>query len=206
MIDKPPASGAVVHAYNTDAFNFANCFAKLLCDLVCQSKAGTAKPGYTPTVEKFCRDRYVEDTMNRIFVESGTDFSTRHGLPILAPGDLDYTGTSEGFGSVVTDDLLHAQTGRLSHQPEGAIKNWYNQWITVGFGATEAMLSASPETGRFCHGDNVTMDVCLVPQLINARNFDRDMTPFPTLQRISDAALAMPAFQQAMPSNQKDFE
>jgi len=91
--------------------------------------------------------------------------------------------------------------------PGRLIKNWYNQWITVGFGATEAMLFASPETGRFFHGDNVTMaDVCLVPQLINARNFHRDMTPVPTLQRISDVALAMPAFQQAMPSNQKDFE
>jgi glutathione S-transferase len=75
------------------------------------------------------------------------------------------------------------------------------------FAAIESMLAASPETGRFCHGDNVTVaDVCLVPQVINARNFDLDMTPFPTLQRISDAALAMPAFERAMPSNQKDFE
>jgi glutathione S-transferase len=69
------------------------------------------------------------------------------------------------------------------------------------------MLSASPETGRFCHGDNVTMaDICLVPQVINARNFDLDMTAFPTLRRISDAALALPEFERAMPSNQKDFE
>lgn len=49
-------------------------------------------------------------------------------------------------------------------------------------------------------------DICLVPQVLNARNFDLDMTPFPTLQRTSDAALALPEFERAMPSNQKDFE
>lgn len=63
-------------------------------------------------------------------------------------------------------------------QPEDAIKDWYNRWIADGFSAIEAMLAASPETGRFCHGDNITMaDICLVPQVINARNFDLDMTP-----------------------------
>jgi maleylacetoacetate isomerase len=92
-------------------------------------------------------------------------------------------------------------------QPEPAIKDWYNRWIADGFFAIEGILAGSPETGRFCHGDNVTMaDICLVPQVINARNFDLDMTPFPTLQRVSNAALSMPAFEQAMPSNQKDFE
>lgn len=93
------------------------------------------------------------------------------------------------------------------HQPEDAVKNWYNHWIADGFFAIEAMLGASSETGRFCHGDNVSMaDICLVPQVINARNFDLDMTPFPTVQRISDAAMEMPAFRRALPVNQKDFE
>lgn len=92
-------------------------------------------------------------------------------------------------------------------QPEDAIKDWYNRWIADGFSALEAMLAASPETGRFCHGDNITMaDICLVPQVINARNFDLDMTPFPHVQRISDEALATPEFERAMPSSQKDFE
>jgi hypothetical protein len=68
-------------------------------------------------------------------------------------------------------------------------------------------IRTGDEDDRFCHGDKVTMaDICLVPQVINARNFDLDMTPFPTLQRISDAALALPEFERAMPSNQKDFE
>ncbi|WP_408202183.1 glutathione S-transferase C-terminal domain-containing protein [Paraburkholderia sediminicola] len=93
------------------------------------------------------------------------------------------------------------------HQPEDAIKDWYNRWIADGFEAIEGMLATSPETGRFCHGDSVTMaDVCLVPQVVDARNFDLDMTAFPILQRISGAALALPAFERAMPSNQKDFE
>jgi hypothetical protein len=61
-----------------------------------------------------------------IVVEGGTDFSAHHGLLIfsemihwlsrevdLAPDDLDYTGASEGFGTVVADDLLHTQTDGL---------------------------------------------------------------------------------------------
>ncbi|MFP3566368.1 hypothetical protein [Paraburkholderia sp. SIMBA_030] len=76
MIDESLASGAVVHVYNTDASNFASRFAKLLRDLIRQSKVGTAKPGYTPTVEQCCRDWSIEGTTNQIIVEGGTDFWT----------------------------------------------------------------------------------------------------------------------------------
>jgi maleylpyruvate isomerase len=92
-------------------------------------------------------------------------------------------------------------------QSEEAVGKWYNHWIAAGFAAIEALLATSPDTGRFCHGDDVTIaDVCLVPQVINARNFDLDLSPFPTLKRISKAALALPAFERAMPHNQKDAE
>lgn len=134
--------------------------------------------------------------------------------PPLLPVDPAARARVRALAQIVACDIHPIDNLRvLDHlrktlrQPEDAIKRWYNRWIADGFGAIETMLSASSETGRFCHGDNVTMaDICLVPQVINARNFDLDMTPFPTLQRISDAALAMPEFERAMPSNQKDFE
>jgi len=134
--------------------------------------------------------------------------------PPLLPADPAARARVRALAQIVACDIHPIDNLRVLnylrktlHQPEDAVKSWYNQWIADGFGAIEAMLAASPDTGRFCHGDNVTMaDICLVPQVINARNFDLDMTTFPTLQRISDAALAMPAFDRAMPSNQKDFE
>ncbi len=134
--------------------------------------------------------------------------------PPLLPADPAARARVRALAQIVACDIHPIDNLRVLnyprktlHQPEDAIKNWCNRWIADGFGAIEAMLAGSPETGRFFHGDNVTMaDICLVPQVINARNFNLDMTNFPTLQRISDAALAMPAFERAMPSNQKDFE
>lgn len=126
MIVESLASSAVVHAYNTPAYKFADRFAKLLCDLVRQSKVGAETAGFTPTVEQFCRDWSIEDTINQIVVEDGTVFSVHRGLAIfselihwlsrdvdLMPGDLDYKGKAEGFGAVVADDLLHARIDGL---------------------------------------------------------------------------------------------
>ncbi|HEX9302466.1 MAG TPA: maleylacetoacetate isomerase, partial [Casimicrobiaceae bacterium] len=59
----------------------------------------------------------------------------------------------------------------------------------------------------FCHGDAPTIaDVCLVPQLANARRIAFDFAPFPTLTRIEAACLALPAFADAAPAKQPDAE
>ncbi|KQZ58783.1 maleylacetoacetate isomerase [Ensifer sp. Root558] len=92
-------------------------------------------------------------------------------------------------------------------QPDDAVARWYNHWISEGFQALEAALSANGETGRFCHGDTVSLaDVCLVPQIINAKTYALDLSLFPTVKRIADTALSLPAFEQALPANQEDAE
>lgn len=84
---------------------------------------------------------------------------------------------------------------------------WYTHWVATGLEALESRLAREPETGRFCHGDTPGLaDICLVPQLANARRFSVDLAPYPTLRRIDGECAALPAFQAALPANQPDAE
>lgn len=90
---------------------------------------------------------------------------------------------------------------------EGAKLAWYRHWIALGFTALEGLLAGHPNTGRFCHGDTPTMaDICLVPQVFNAKRFDCPLDAYPTMMRIHDACQALPAFAAAAPAKQPDAE
>jgi maleylpyruvate isomerase len=84
---------------------------------------------------------------------------------------------------------------------------WFTHWIDLGLGAIETMLSGSSETGRFCHGDTPTLaDICLIPQLANARRGRTNLDAFPTVKRIEAACFELPAFDNAQPQKQPDAE
>ena len=86
-------------------------------------------------------------------------------------------------------------------------KRWMQRWMTEGFQALEKLLAGSSDTGKFCHGDTPTIaDAFLVPQMFNAKRFETDLTPYPTLRRINDHCLTLKAFQDAAPDKQADFE
>lgn len=83
--------------------------------------------------------------------------------------------------------------------------SWYSHWIKEGFSALESELSSSEHTGRFCHGDQPSLaDICLVPQVFNAKRFNVAMDEFPTINRIVDACDKLMAFQTAHPAEQPD--
>lgn len=83
---------------------------------------------------------------------------------------------------------------------------WYHHWITIGFGALEKRLGEQG-TGKFCHGDTPGIaDICLVPQVANAKRFKVDLSAFPTILRINDLCLTLEPFRKAMPANQPDAE
>ena len=82
---------------------------------------------------------------------------------------------------------------------------WYAHWVIEGLKAIESRLAGDARTGRFCHGNAPTLaDVCLVPQLANARRFNIDLAPFPTLVRIEAVCNELPAFADAAPGRQPD--
>jgi maleylpyruvate isomerase len=88
---------------------------------------------------------------------------------------------------------------------DGKRKDWQLHWLTLGFRALESWLERDPATGIYCHGDSPTLaDICLVPQMANARRVAMDLTPYPTLLRIEAAAYRLPAFDAARPEKQPD--
>lgn len=81
-----------------------------------------------------------------------------------------------------------------------AVGAWYRHWIARGFSAIEALLETIDNDGHHCVGDRPTYaDVCLVPQVYNARRFDADMSPYPRLTAIDAALTRLPAFASAHP-------
>jgi maleylacetoacetate isomerase len=85
---------------------------------------------------------------------------------------------------------------------EDARNAWYRHWVAEGLRALEAM--AAPRAGDFMFGDEVTLaDICLVPQLYNARRFEVPLEPYPTLVRADASAGKLEAFARAHPDNQE---
>ncbi|MFZ1470346.1 MAG: maleylacetoacetate isomerase [Paracoccaceae bacterium] len=77
--------------------------------------------------------------------------------------------------------------------------DWQIQYIGAGMSAVERTLDA-PQTGLFCHGDEVSMaDLCLIPQIYNARRVGLDVGPWPTIARIIARLETLPAVQAAHP-------
>jgi maleylpyruvate isomerase len=84
---------------------------------------------------------------------------------------------------------------------------WYRHWVEQGLAALEARVVAERRSGRHVLGDQVGIaDVVLVPQVFNAKRFDCRLDHVPTLMRIFDHCMELPAFADAQPSRQPDAE
>lgn len=89
--------------------------------------------------------------------------------------------------------------------PQPERDEWIRHWIEDGFEAFESLLQNHPATGHFCDGHVPTIaDCCLIPQVYNARRFGLDLSAYPTILRIEEACLALPAFDAARPERQPD--
>ncbi|MDR5736804.1 MULTISPECIES: maleylacetoacetate isomerase [unclassified Caballeronia] len=98
----------------------------------------------------------------------------------------------------------------LKHQvkvPDETKDAWYRHWVETGFASLEKRLAGDKRVGKLTFGDTPTIaDLCIVPQVFNARRFGIDLAPYPTIERIAGNANQIDAFERAAPAQQPDAE
>ena len=136
----------------------------------------------------------------------------KHPSPPLLPSTPEERARVRSIALLIACDIHPIDNLRVLRYLTGVLKvseeqknAWYAHWVDEGLRALEVRLTGDPRSGRFCHGDTPTLaDVCLVPQLANARRVNMDLSPYPTLVRIEAACNALPPFADAAPARQPD--
>ncbi len=83
---------------------------------------------------------------------------------------------------------------------EDDVSTWYHLWLKEGFDAFEAHLQKRHHPGNTCYGNDVSLaDVCLIPQVFNAKRFKFNMDNYPLINEIYDYCANLPAFVKAAP-------
>jgi maleylacetoacetate isomerase len=133
-----------------------------------------------------------------------------HPEPPLLPADAVERAHVRALAQVIACDIHPLNnTGPLNYlrhavkADKAAVQAWYAHWIGIGFEAVEALIAPGP----YAFGPNVTLaDVCIVPQVANARRFNVPLDRFPKILAVDAAANKLPAFDAARPERQPDAE
>jgi maleylpyruvate isomerase len=134
-----------------------------------------------------------------------------HPEPPLLPKDVLRRAKVRAFADVLACDTHPVQNLKVLARlrelglKEDQVTAWAGWANREGLAACEKLIAKEP--GPFCFGDAPSLaDLCLVPQLANARRFGVDVNAFPRLLKAEAAAKAMPAFADAAPDKQPDAE
>ena len=134
--------------------------------------------------------------------------------PPLLPADLAGRATVRALALTVACDIhplnnlsvlvyLRKQMGQQTE----SVNAWVRHWISRGFEALEQLIARHTADATCCFGNRVSLaDVCLVPQVYNARRFETDLTRFPLILKVCASLEAQPAFAAARPEVQPDAE
>lgn len=130
--------------------------------------------------------------------------------PSILPADPLLRAHVRAAAQLIACDIHPIQNLRILDRLRGLglgqeqVTSWAAQVIDEGLEALDRLIAG--QAGTYCFGDMVTLaDVCLVPQLVNARRFGVALR-WPRLSAIEQACLALPAFDRAAPHNQPDAE
>jgi maleylacetoacetate isomerase len=130
--------------------------------------------------------------------------------PPLLPADPRGRARVRGLAMITSSDahplIVPSVREFLEHEykfDEAQRLKWSRHWVALGLDAYEGHLSRDQATGKFCHGDAVTLaDLCLVSHVAGAQYNQLDLKPYPTVRRINDACMAIDAFARAHPLRQ----
>lgn len=132
-----------------------------------------------------------------------------HPEPPLLPAEPLARARVRALAQAITCDLHPLNNLRVLRYLEDKLTQdkatrdaWYRHWVEVGFDALERWLVRDAATGLCCHGNSPTLaDICLVPQVFNARRFAVDMNPYPRISGIDAVCRELPAFRSAAPES-----
>lgn len=134
-----------------------------------------------------------------------------HPSPRLLPGDTQRRAKIRAFALAIACDIHPVQNLKVLARlramklPEDEVTSWAHWVIADGLDACQKLILGSQ--GPFCFGDSPTLaDVCLTPQLFNARRFGVDLNAFERLLAAEAACEKLPAFAAAAPDRQLDAE
>lgn len=133
-----------------------------------------------------------------------------HPKPPVLPHDPIQRARSRAIAQIIAADIHPLNNLRVLQLLESKFGSnqkkrgaWYHHWLTKGFQTVEAMVSDEP--GDFACGDEPTLaDICLIPQVYNAKRYEFDLRAYPTIRGIDDRCQEVEAFAKAAPQHQPD--
>lgn len=137
-----------------------------------------------------------------------------HPHPPLLPKDPADKALVRSMALVIACEVHPIQNLRVLNyvkatynQTDEQVNKWAQHWIDLGLSALQEMIIGQTKHGKFCFGDRPTLaDICLIPQLGNARRYGCDLSKYPRILEIEKNCNAIPAFADAAPEKQPDAE
>jgi maleylpyruvate isomerase len=137
----------------------------------------------------------------------------KHPDPALLPRHADARAYVRQIAHICASDMQPLSSLRVFNHLSGELSvsqsqknDWYHKWATQGFDAIETLLDKSPHRkGPYVCGDDITLaDICLIPQVYDARRYDVDTSIWPVITAIDHACTRLKVFSDAAPEQQPD--
>ncbi len=130
----------------------------------------------------------------------------RYPAPPMLPADRYLRGRARQLAELVNAGIQPLQNLRVIQKLRAMdqdAKGWCREFIATGLAAYEQI--AEDTAGKYSVGSSVSWaDACLIPQLYNARRFELDLEPFPTIRRVEQNCMELPEFEATRPENMPD--